>query len=237
MGQGLLSQSKIPAFLSLWLGAALLYGGLYFQEVPLRLAGQAKFPSPQAFIWQQTQADVSIAAEDKIKSTIDTYFIIINESLKTLELLDFGFLFDLNDVNAWNDYAYERGSMHVRVEANRAMDQPLISYAYKPKYFSIKISGASADVSMSGSADWIIKEDWGAMPSPWHEHKFSLAFLNGQWRIKRARCLDVEHNTYPRDTDFNKAAEEAVIALKKHKKHDPSAIRKSADPRRSFTIE
>jgi hypothetical protein len=153
MGQGLLSKSKISTFLSLWLGTALLYGGLSSEQAPLRLAGQAKFPWPQAISWQQTQADDKVAAEDKIKSTIDAYFIIINESLKTLELLDFGFLFDLNDINAWNDYAYERGSMHVRVEVNRESDLALTSYIYRPDYFSFIYKDASADVKMTGYAD------------------------------------------------------------------------------------
>ncbi|MDH4270381.1 MAG: hypothetical protein OEW18_00230 [Candidatus Aminicenantes bacterium] len=205
-------------------GGALLCGSFFPQEIPLRLAGQAKFPSSQAISWQQTQADVTVSAEDKIKSTIDTYFIIINESLKALELFDFGFLFDLNDVKAWNDYAYERGFMYVRIEADKEMDMPLTSYVYKPEYYSINVNGASADIKMRGWADWIIKKlrERAATNSPWSEHDFRLVLINGQWKIKRVHCPDPDHNVYPRDTDFNKKAEEAVQSLKRLKKHfDP----------------
>ena len=230
MGQGPFSRARISLFSSFLASAVFLCGSPAFQEVPLRLAGKAEFPWRQAFSWQQTQADDKVAGEDKIKSTIDTYFIIVNESLLRSELLDFGFLFDLNDVNAWNDYAYERGSMHVRVEVNKAMDTPLTSYTYKPKYFSINVNGASADVTMRGSADWIHKGSGGHVDlSPWAKHIFRLALMDGQWKIKRAQCPDVEHNVYPRDADFDKEAEEAVRELKRLKKHDPSVIRQRAD--------
>jgi hypothetical protein len=208
------------------------------EEAPLRLAGTVKFPSRQAFSWQQTQADDKVAGEDKIKATIDTYFIIINESLKTSVLLDFGFLFDLNDINAWNDYAYERGLMHVRVEVDKSIDSPLISYTYKPEYFSINVNGASADVSMRGFADWIIKGHWGRVEtSPWQKHEFRLALINGQWKIERARCLDVDQDDYPRGTDFNKAAEGAVKELLRLKKHDTSALRGRADISRELGLD
>jgi hypothetical protein len=229
-------QASIRILLAFLCSVALLFGGISQEEIPLRLAGQAKFPSPQAFSWQQTQENAKASVEDKIKSTTDTYFIIINESLKTLELLDFGFLFDLNDVNARDDYAYERGLMHVSVEVNKEWDSPLISYTYKPEYFSIDFNGASADVSMQGSADWIIKGQWGRVQtSPWQEHEFRLALINGQWRIKRARCLDVEHDVHPRGTDFNKVAEEAVREIKRLKKHDTSVLKqKQVSPDRDL---
>ena len=220
------SQASIRIFLAFLCAVALLFGGIFQEEIPLRLAGQAKFPSPQAFSWQQTQENAKASVEDKIKSTTDTYFIIINESLKTLELLDFGFLFDLNDVNARDDYAYERGLMHVSVEVNKEWDSPLISYTYKPEYFSIKVNGASADVDMRGSADWIIKGHWGRVEtSPWQQHLFRLSLIDGQWKIKRARCTDVEHDVYTRGADFNKEAEEAVREIKRLKKHDASALK------------
>jgi hypothetical protein len=230
------SQASIRILLAFLCGVALLFGGISQEEIPLRLAGQAKFPTPHAFSWQQTQASDNINAEDKIKSTIDTYFIIINDSLKTLELLDFGFLFDLKDINAWNDYAYERGSMHVRIEVNRESDLALTSYVYKPDYFSFIYKDASADVKMTGHADWTMKL-YGAriVPSPWTEHEFKLALMDGQWKIKSVRCPDQDHNLYPRNTDFDKAAEGAVRELRRLKKHDTSALKqKQVSPDRDL---
>jgi hypothetical protein len=72
------------------------------------------------------------------------------------------------------------------------------------------------------------------VPSPWTEHEFKLALMDGQWKIKSVRCPDQDHNLYPRNTDFEKEAEKAVRELKRLKKHDTSVLMRK---RRSPQIE
>lgn len=73
------------------------------------LAGEAEFPKEYYAKWLEIQHDSSLNEEAKIKSTVDTYFIQKYESWMTAKLPDFGFLFNLGNTKAFEDYAYERG--------------------------------------------------------------------------------------------------------------------------------
>ena len=90
-----------------------------------KLAGKVTFPEKEYKEWQITQFNPDLNAEEKIKSTINTFFIAKYESWVKGILFDFDFLFDQTDVQAHEDYAYERGLMHYLLEGWKLIDDLL----------------------------------------------------------------------------------------------------------------
>ncbi|MHB8094136.1 MAG: hypothetical protein ACYDH0_04265 [Candidatus Aminicenantales bacterium] len=155
---GAKSSSKIRLRFFFFLLAAISLnsaGSLPLQIHPAQtvLAGEAEFPKEYYDKWLAAQRDPSLNEEAKVKSTIDTYFILKYESWKTGKLLDFGFLFDLGSTKAFEDYAYERGIHLVFLTGQSYWERLLIRYDYQPKYEKIKIEGQTAEVQVRPFAE------------------------------------------------------------------------------------
>lgn len=182
------------------------------------LAGSVVFPKPEHDAWLQIQENQTLEAEDKIISTINTYFRLKFESWLRGTLLDFGFVFNLNDNNAWNDYAYERGIFHVNITGWKLYNMLLTSYEYLPEFRKIEVDGDKALVHMFPEA-WISTHPTPDRtdPTPWCDHTFELVLLGGQWLIQKITCDDPFYYAHPRGTDFDKAAESLAKDIKKIK--------------------
>jgi hypothetical protein len=177
-----------------------LYGG---QTI---LAGEAEFPKEYYDKWLAAQHDPSLSEEAKVKSTIDTYFILKYESWKTGKLLDFGFLFDLANIRAFEDYAYERGIHLVFLTSQSYRKRLLVRYDYQPRYGKINIEDQSSEVQVWPFAE-IGRNNVGRIETtPWANHDLSLIKLGGTWLIRSLFTDDERHDITPRGTDFNEKA-------------------------------
>jgi len=174
------------------------------------LAGNAIIPNEDYNAWLKVQMDSSIADKDKVACTVNTFFNVKYKSWVKLELLDFGFLFDMSDEAAREDYAYERGFYHVMLTAWR--DDPITalkSYKYEPKFYQLSITNSEARAKIHPIAILIHKNR--KVPdgnTPWTDHDFILVHKNNLWLIKRVTCDDPLHNIYPHGSDFNRIAME-----------------------------
>ncbi|MHB8094133.1 MAG: amidase domain-containing protein [Candidatus Aminicenantales bacterium] len=171
------------------------------------LAGEAEFPKEYYDKWLAAQRDPSLNEEAKVKSTIDTYFILKYESWKTGKLLDFGFLFDLENTKAFEDYAYERGILLCFIAGQRYFKSLLIRYDYKPTYLKANIDERIANVLIRPTAEIVQADTNGTIDTtPWTDHNLSLIILDGTWLIRSLFTDDEIHDTMPRGTDFDTRA-------------------------------
>jgi len=172
-----------------------------------KLAGVAIFPERLSADWHARQRDPKLDEEAKIKSTIETFFIIKYESWVKGELLDFGFLFDQADPRASEDYAYERSLMFYLLEGYKYADYLLARYDYRPNFYDLAIDGDKAKVAMRPKGTFVERKRPNKIEnSVWTDYQFSLERLDGIWLIKSVSCDDENHAAYPHGTDFAQLA-------------------------------
>ncbi len=209
MGARSSSKTGLRIFLFLLAAVSLNSAGplpLQIHQSRTVLAGEAEFPKEYYDKWLAAQRDPSLNEEAKVKSTIDTYFILKYESWKTGKLLDFGFLFDLGNTKAFEDYAYERGLHLVFLTGQSYWETPLVRYDYQPKYGKIKIEEQSSEVQVRPFAE-IVRRNIGRIETtPWANHELTLAKLDGTWLIRSLFTDDERHDIMPRGTDFSEEA-------------------------------
>ncbi len=186
---------------------AILTLCLFAYAQKTNLAGNVVFPENEYNEWLRIQLDPNLEAEDKIKSTVNSFFLIKYESWVKGTLLDFGFLFDEANPQACEDYAYERGLMHYLLEGWKLIDNLLIVYEYTPKFYDLKTDGKKATVAMRPKASIFRRispdrEDNG----PWTVYTISLELLSGHWLIRSIQCDDELHESCPHGTDFEQLA-------------------------------
>jgi len=173
------------------------------------LAGTAFFPGEKFEEWLKTQNDSTTGERGKIINTVNTFFIIKYESWLKEKLLDFGFLFNQTDSAAFEDYAYERGLLHLMLTAWLYSNSKTLlnHYDYDPTFCEVSISKNNAKVTMKPSTVVIFRDNpKNVYDGPWTEHAFELVNQNGCWLIQSIRCDDPTHNIHPRGSDFNKLA-------------------------------
>jgi hypothetical protein len=182
-----------------------------------KIAGQAVHPDKAYSEWIQAQSNPDLKPEDKIKSTVNAFFIIKYDSWVQGTLLDFGFLFAQTDPQAYEDYAYERGLMHYLLEGWKYGNNLLLSYEYQPKFYDLKVNDQEATVVMRPKAGIVHRK----MPQrvhngPWTDYVFSLELTGGQWLIRKVLCNDENHEIYPHGTDFGQLAADLPDRLKEY---------------------
>ena len=197
------------------------------------MAGAALFPNENYKEWVEAQNDPTIGERSKIVNTINTYFIIKYESWLKETLLDFGFLFDQTDEVAFEDYAYERGLLHLRLTGWRYSNTLLNQYDYEPEFYKISVVKNIAKVIMRPHSTVIFHDD----PKSMYEgasanHEFELVSQNGNWILQRVKCYDPAHNLHPHGSDFNKIAADLIERTEADLANEQAnALELSKDPR------
>jgi hypothetical protein len=177
------------------------------KEKKTPLAGVALFPNERYEDWLRMQLNPAFGNKEKILSTINAFFILKYESWLKEALLYFGFLFDQDDAEALEDYAYERGLLYLSLEGWRYNNTLLERYQYEPNFYKVLIGKSKATVEMRPYANLVHRHTQGRISSsPWTEHKISLILKGDRWLIKRIICDDPAHNIYPHGSDFEKIA-------------------------------
>jgi hypothetical protein len=174
------------------------------------LAGNPSFPAEVYNEWMKVQVDSSVKDADKVACTIDTFFNLKYKSWMKLELLDFGFLFDLKNATAKEDYAYERGLYNLMLTAWRNPKRPRISidsYKYEPSYRQLSVNKDKATARIRPNAVIVVSDTKAVDSTPWQEHTFTLIYKNGLWLIRSLVTADEMHNAYPHGSDFQKIAD------------------------------
>jgi hypothetical protein len=185
------------------------------QSSKTKIAGQAVHPDKAYSEWVQAQSNPDLKPEDKVKSTVNTFFIIMYDSWVEGTLLDFGFLFAQSDPQAYEDYAYERGLMHYLLEGWKYWNALLVSYDYHPKFYDLKVNEREATVAMCPKASIVIRRTPDSVNNgPWTDYVFSLESVSGQWLIRSVRCNDENHEAFPHGTDFGQMAADLPDRMK-----------------------
>lgn len=96
------------------------------------------------FDWLKTQYDPTLKAEDKIKATVNTYFILKYESWKNGRFVDFAYLFNRTDNISWSSYAYERDLLSICLLNWEYYNSLLRSYDYKPELSGLVVENDHA---------------------------------------------------------------------------------------------
>jgi hypothetical protein len=202
----LISKTFLILFLGLMQVLSSSLSAHSFQE-KTPLAGDPVFPKKEYNDWLNRQQDPFLETEAKIKSTVNTFFLIKYESWVNGALLDFALLFDQSDPQAQEDYAYERGLMHHLLEGWKYIGNLLSHYEYEPKFYDLKIEGKKAIVMMRPKAGIVHRKTPDVIHNgPWTDYIFKLEFVSGQWLIKSIHCNDELHEIYPHGTDFEQLA-------------------------------
>jgi hypothetical protein len=174
------------------------------------LAGNPSFPAEVYNEWMKVQVDSSVKDADKVACTIDTFFNLKYKSWMKLELLDFGFLFDLKNATAKEDYAYERGLYNLMLTAWRNPKRRRLSidsYKYEPSYRQLSVNKDKATARIRPNAVIVLSDTKAVDGTPWQEHTFTLIHKNGLWLIRSLVTADEMHNAYPHGSDFQKIAD------------------------------
>lgn len=175
-----------------------------YEQTDVKLAGNAIFPRKEHNDWLKLQQDQSVGFEEKIKSTIETYFMLQYESWFRDELLDFGFLFEQDNRETYECYAHERGLLHLSLKRWRYYNIQLKHYESTPDYIEFTSDSDTAEVKVWPSARIIHKDVPDEVTeSPLHIQTITLVLRNNLWIIQNITSDDSVHNTYPRGTDFN----------------------------------
>jgi len=144
-----------------------------------------------------------LGAEEKIKSTVNTFFILIYESRKRGVLLDAGFLFNLDDRGAYEDYAYERGLLFLRITGERHINIKLYDYRYHPNYHKIEMNDVNAKVEITPDADIMYSDSPNMInTSAYTEYSITFIFKENSWLIRDVFNEDEGHGSIPRGIDF-----------------------------------
>lgn len=179
------------------------------------LAGNPIYSEKEVNEWTDLQKDSNLSVEDKIKATINTYFTLKYESYKRGELLDFGFLFDLANPQASEDYAYERGLLYYMLTGWKHNKTLLISYNFDLLFYQFEILNDHATVETYPLARVVHMDSPDRVDShTWFMHKFSFIKKDGCWVIEGLISSDMNHNLFPPGTDFNKLAENLPERIK-----------------------
>lgn len=172
-----------------------------------KIAGKAVHPDKAYSEWRLAQSNPDLKPEDRVKSTVNTFFIIKYDSWVQGALLDFDFLFAQTDPQAYEDYAYERGLMHYFLEGLKYWNMLLLSYEYQPKFYDLKVNDPEATVVMIPKAGVVYRRaPYVVDNGPWTDYVFSLELIGGQWLIRKVLCNDENHESYPHGTDFEQLA-------------------------------
>jgi hypothetical protein len=205
--------------------ATALWATLGSQQKQTQLAGLASFPSEEYSAWLNVQMNPSIINADKVSCTINTFFDLKYKGWLKLELPDFGFLFDLSDDKAAEDYAYERGLFHLLLTGWRSSNNSLESYQYQPKYYQLSVDDDIATVRVNPDALITHNDPKGVVTSsPWTEHVFTLVLKDNLWIIKSVVCSDPTHNLHPHGSDFNKLARDLRENIQKEQIKEEAEI-------------
>ena len=169
----------------------------------IKLAGLAVFPEKEHKDWLDVQHNPNLGAEEKIKSTINTFFVLIYESRKRGILLDSGFLFEMDDVSAYEDYAYERGLLFLRITFERHINIKLHDYIYHPDYHKIEIIDVNANVEITPDADIMSSDSPNIVnTSAYADYSITLVFKENSWLIQDVFNDDEGHQSIPRGIDY-----------------------------------
>lgn len=169
----------------------------------IKLAGVAVFPAKEHKNWLDVQLNPNLGAEEKIKSTVNTFFILIYESRKRGVLLDSGFLFDLDDRGAYDDYAFERGLLFLRITGERHINILLYDYKYRPNYHKVEINGVDASVEITPDADIMYSDSPNMInTSAYTEYSITLVIKENSWLIRDVFNDDEGHQSIPRGIDY-----------------------------------
>jgi len=173
-----------------------------------QLAGTAIFPEIEYQEWLQEQENPAVTEENKIKKTVNTYFILHYESWLKETLLDFAFLFDLENKESYEDYEYERGLLYIALNLWSRYNKQLKLYEYNPEYLGLRINNEQAEVKVDPKANIINKNlPDRVWPTPFVFTELILTRKNDKWLIEDIKCNDEPHKMYPRGMDFNKYIE------------------------------
>jgi hypothetical protein len=187
------------------------------QSGKTKIAIQAVHPDRAYSEWNKAQSDPDLKPEDKVRSTVNTFFIIMYDSWVEGTLLDFGFLFAQTDPQACEDYAYEKGLMHYLLEGWKYWNVLLAVYDYHPIFYSLKVNEREATVAMSPKASIFFQRRPDQRESgPWTDYVFSLESVSGHWLIRSVRCNDENHEIYPHGTDFGQMAADFPDRMKEY---------------------
>ena len=182
-----------------------------------KIAGLAVHPDKSYSEWRQAQFNPDLKPEDRIKSTVNAFFLIKYDSWVQGTLLDFGFLFAQTDPQAYEDYAYERGLMHYLLEGWRYGNNLLLRYEYQPKFYDLKINEREATVVMRPKAGIVHRRAPHRVDNgPWTDYVFILELAGGQWLIRKVLCNDELHEAYPHGTDFDQLAADLPARVKEY---------------------
>jgi hypothetical protein len=174
------------------------------EQKDVKLAGNAIFPAKEHNDWLKFQQDRSFGSEEKIKSTIETYFMLQYESWFRDELLDFGFLFEQDNSETYECYAHERGLLYLSLARWRYYNIQLKHYESTPDYMEFSLDSDGAKVKVWPSARIIHKDVPDIVTeSPLDTQTITLVLRDNLWLIQNITSDDPERITYPRGTDFN----------------------------------
>jgi len=165
---------------------------------------------------------------------------VIFESWLRGTLLDFGFLFDQSDTDAFEDYTYERGLLHLYLTGQMYWSGPLIHYDYKPIYDQIKQNGVSSSVIMRPKTTIVHGDTPDRVDTAlWNSHKFSLNLKGNLWLIQDIATEDEFRSSYPRGTNFNELAATFADRMRTYENEDKKEDeeRRRKDPRYKKAIE
>jgi len=171
------------------------------------LGGDAVFPTEYYQKWQTAQNDPNLSEEEKIKATVNTFFVLKFESWKIYQLLDFGFLFDKENPKAYDDYAYERGIHLMGGISRKYWRTDVDSYSYDPEFPKLEIKNQMAVVRVYPKSVMIdLKTPDYPSINLLTQHDFELLKKVNGWLIQSIFTNDEIHDSYPRTTDFVKEA-------------------------------
>ena len=195
--------SKLIFFSFILIGVISLisFNAYNFQK---QLAGTAIFPEKEYQEWLQEQENPDLTEEEKIKSTINTYYKLQYESWLNDTLFDFIFLFDKENSEAFKEYAYERGLLYVALNRFRLYNNQIQYYDYDPKFREIHINGQEATVIMDPITRLTLKKSPERIEAgQFGVTKCVLMKKNNGWLIRHIWVRDEAHQRFSHDMDFN----------------------------------
>ena len=170
----------------------------------IKLAGVAAFPEKEHKNWLDVQLNPNLGEEEKIKSTVNTFFILMYESRKRREILDAGFLFDLDNQSAYKSYAYERGLSFLKITGGTFWNIHLRDYDYKPIFYKFEVSENESTVEILPNAYIAYSDAPKGMydKSSYGNYSIELILKENSWLILDVFCDDEGHQFSPPGGDY-----------------------------------
>ena len=198
------------------------------------LAKHAIFPEKEHKEWLEVQKNPGIDSASKIKCTVNTFFICINETMVKGTLQDFVFLFDRKNDHASLYYSYELGFMYNFLEGWKLINNLWKFYEYRPRFLELVINGKNATVRIHPRTG-VVRSQYpysvgSGFSSP---YTFNLKEVDRLWLIQIAECSNEVHEAYPLGTDFMSQVEE----MKKRQEDKKSIKEPQGDQKKSPSPE